>query len=729
MQQLFLKLIIFILLFLSASGFAQKTVIRIVSEKSTDPCSFANVVLYDQNNNYIKGSIAGSDGTIQIDIKEKTKFAVSLLGYQNYTDYISPGEEKTVNLKLSYIGINEVVVTGQYTPQPVDKSIYKINLISSRQIEERGVNNLAEALSNETNIRLSVDPALGTSLKLQGMSGENVKFLIDGIPVIGRLGGNIDLTQINLDNVDHIEIVQGPMSVVYGTNALAGVVNIITKENTQNDNILNFTSYTGTEGAYNFSLSGSVIRNKHTVSLYGSRKMFQGIDLTDSTRSVEFKPKLQYNADFDYVYRNKDLKIKFKSSFFDEEIRHYGTIQGISVTDMYFFTNRFTNSLQFINRFSESFSFDFLGSHSYYDRQTRDFRKDLTNFEVREIGDISQTEYSNIMARGNFLIEKPNSKFIYQFGFDINIDEAKGDKISNGAASMEDYALYLSSQYNIIKNLSVQPGLRFIYNSKYGAPVVPSINLLWNFFDVLSLRTSYARGFRSPSIKELYFDFVDINHDLHGNPDLLAETNNSYNTSITYNFEKEKYLIKIEPSFFFNDGKNVIDLVNLDPSSNRYKNVNVGRRRTIGGELSTTFLFYPNITLNAGYSRTGVTYSASTDASKLPDYTFYNDYSINTKYNLRKRKLIFSVYLKYYGKTPSLFYREGVYFLINKNSYGELEVSITKTVWKDRISAVIGGKNLLNNKYIGYENGSLSSSPTAYGRYYFIKLNIKLNTI
>ena len=98
-------------------------------------------------------------------------------------------------------------------------------------MQERGVNNLAEALSNETSIRLTVDPSTGTSIELQGMGGENIKYLIDGVPVVGRVRGDIDLEQINMENVDHIEIVKGPMSVQYGTSAIAGVVNIITKQN------------------------------------------------------------------------------------------------------------------------------------------------------------------------------------------------------------------------------------------------------------------------------------------------------------------------------------------------------------------------------------------------------------------------------------------------------------------------------------------------------------------
>ncbi|MCK5171089.1 MAG: TonB-dependent receptor, partial [Bacteroidales bacterium] len=232
--------------------------------------------------------------------------------------------------------------------------------------------------------------------------------------------------------------------------------------------------------------------------------------------------------------------------------------------------------------------------------------------------------------------------------------------------------------------------------------------------------------FRSPSIKELYMSFVDSNHDLHGNDSLKAETNNSYNTSITYKYEHAHYLIKLEPSFFFNDGKNMITIAQVEEGFNTYQNTNMGRRRTLGGNFNVTYLFYPSLTINAGFSRTGYSYSQSTDIDSLPDYSFYNNYTFSTKYNFRKQKLTLAVFMKYYGSTPHIKLQDGELVTITKDIYGDLEASVTKLLLKDKVSVVIGGKNLLDNKYIGYSDGSLSNQPTAFGRYYFIKLNIKL---
>ncbi|MEL6132646.1 MAG: TonB-dependent receptor plug domain-containing protein, partial [Bacteroidota bacterium] len=124
--------------------------------------------------------------------------------------------------------VDSVVITGQYTPQSLDQAIHPIRTISAEKIERMAAVNLGDVLENELNIRLSQDNILGQSLSIQGLSGENVKILIDGVPVIGRQNGNIDLGQLNLLGIERIEVVEGPLSVNYGTQALAGTINLIT---------------------------------------------------------------------------------------------------------------------------------------------------------------------------------------------------------------------------------------------------------------------------------------------------------------------------------------------------------------------------------------------------------------------------------------------------------------------------------------------------------------------
>ena len=175
---------------------------------------------------------------------------------------------------------------------------------------------------------------------------------------------------------------------------------------------------------------------------------------------------------------------------------------------------------------------------------------------VKHFADLSQTlsddmsthdttRFMSFMSRGTYSNDNNASKLKYQAGFDINIDDAKGKRIYDSTKTMmEDYALFFSLKYKLLGENTIQPGIRLIKNTKYKAPVIPSINLKWELLPGLNARLSYAKGFRAPSLKELYLDFVDANHNIHGNRDLKAEISNSYNFSVNYLLEKDKHFMK-----------------------------------------------------------------------------------------------------------------------------------------------------------------------------------------
>ena len=720
---------------------AQKAQLKIIDDRTSEACSFSNVVCYDLDGNYIKGSITDVNGFIEVDIKEKRKIVVNLIGYQNYTGYLSPGESKTIKLELDFIGLEEVVVTGQYEPQKADKSIYKIDVINSKTLAERGVTNLGEALSNETNIRLTVDPSTGTSIEMQGMSGENVKYLIDGIPIVGRVNGDIDLSQINMENVDHIEIVQGPMSVVYGTSALAGVINIITKQNTRARNIFKANSYIDNKNNYNVGLYGSIIRGKHSFTLSGNRDMFQGIDIdlnvdtakfpSGEDRYMEFKPKRVFNAGAEYAFRDKHLQFKVKSQFMNLLLKSYNNPTPMLIAyDADYYTTRSTNSITVSNKISDALSYNVIGAYTYYGRNTDYISSDLVSLE-KEITGGSQTVFHNGMTRGNFTFAKEASKISYQFGWDFNYDTGEGDKIAEGA-QMGDYAGFLSAQYIPLEKLSIQPGFRYIYNTAYAAPLIPSINVQWTIVERLNFRISYAKGFRAPSLKELYLDFKDSNHNLEGNRDLKAEKTDSYNASFTFKYGKDKQLFKFEPSFFYNNGKDAITLIVTDVESNSATTTNLGGRRTMGSSINASYKHVTGLTIGAGFSITGETYDYTGDGNYTPT-VYYNNYTFNTKYNWRKQKVVFMANVKYYGITPSLSVDPDTeeYYQVYTDPYGDIEITVTKLLWKNRLSVVAGGKNLLDNyarRTYGYRGETEEFlGPMNYGRTFFLKMNLKLN--
>ena len=140
-----------------------------------------------------------------------------------------PGQT-SVRILSQLSRIDPVSLTTGVIPRLLSENPYSVQIISKKTIEKMAAQHVAEVLQNQSGVLMSQDPSLGASVQLQGMGGQNVKILINGIPMIGRLNGNIDISQIPTQQIERIEIIEGPMSVVYGTDALGGVINIITKK-------------------------------------------------------------------------------------------------------------------------------------------------------------------------------------------------------------------------------------------------------------------------------------------------------------------------------------------------------------------------------------------------------------------------------------------------------------------------------------------------------------------
>ncbi|MBC7863202.1 MAG: carboxypeptidase-like regulatory domain-containing protein, partial [Bacteroidia bacterium] len=178
-------------------SFCQTVTVLFADDKQ--PVPFAHIFCKDLKTFTEQVYLSDTAGNVIVDQNSfptgKLQVSISFMGYKKITDTITGVQNKTYYLESENISLNEVVVTAQYAPGSADKSVHKVKIIDSKKIEAMGAQNLRDVLTNEMNIRISQDNVLGSSMSLQGVSGQNVKILIDGIPVTGRLNGNIDISQ------------------------------------------------------------------------------------------------------------------------------------------------------------------------------------------------------------------------------------------------------------------------------------------------------------------------------------------------------------------------------------------------------------------------------------------------------------------------------------------------------------------------------------------------------
>lgn len=641
--------------------------------------------------------------------------------------------QKEYALVSSNINLDEVTVTGNYTPS--DHSVYQTEVITKQQIESQAASNLQDLFTHQLNVRINNnDPSTGSSLSLQGIGGENVKILIDGVPVIGRLYNNINISQLNLNNAERVEVIKGPASVLYGTNALGGVINIITDASTNPPFKTGVNTYYESTGKYNVDGFVNMHFKKSDVSLNAGRNYFDGWSEVDMGRADEWRPKEQYFGSIKLSHKIKNTKLALQSSFFKEEVISYsndtlGWPYEAKVLDVYFNTERLNNELNLSHLFDASHSLKVTAAYSFYRYFRATYLKDLEKLEKEWVDDPSlndTTDFGATMLRAVFTKSKLDSKINYQIGIDINDEYTTGERIKSQKQETGDYAAFASMEFHPVKKLLICPSVRYAYNTTYKAPVVPSLQFMYDWNKNTVFRLSYSRGFRSPSLKEVYLNFDDANHSVFGNPELKAEEADNFQFSADRSFTKGKIVIKVSPALFYNHIQNKISLASQDTI---YTYINFYEYTARGGQLTASFT-YNSFEFSTGYSYTGI-YNSEIEGSK---YLYSSELNSMLQYKLPKIKTLIGVFWKYNGRLPEYMVNEiGDITVFNGESYSMVDASATQRFFANRLTVGVGVKNILdvttikNLQASGAHQSSNEHVYTGMGRNYFVRLQFQFS--
>lgn len=662
------------------------------------------------------------------------RMEVSLLGYESVKDTVFQAGAKQIVLKPIHFRLSNVVVTGQAAPVRVDRSVYKVNLIDMKQQQGRAATDLFQMLANESSLRLSTDQQLGGKILMQGLSGQYVKVLVDGVPLTGRLDGNIDLTQINLENVDHIEIVEGPLSVIYGSGALAGTINIITKSKKQEGTDATWNGYGESVGTVSSDVLVQVRRERHLFGASASGYYFGGWDNVDSTvRALKWKPKLKYSGGLQYAYQHKEMMVKAQSSFFDEKLMAKGEpIDRFKeeAIDNDFFTRRWDSRLEGTHSIDGKYKVAVMVAYNYYRRMSRETYRNF-RLGTEKLNGTDTSRFDQISSR--LLLSSDFGKLNYTLGYDLLWEHGFGERIAGNGKEMGDYAAFATLTFQPWEKLTFQPGIRYVHNTRYEAPLIYSFNMLANPFANWQTRLSFARGFRAPSLKELFLDFRDSNHDVTGNPDLKAETSYNYNASIQYSMQRNRAVYEWGVRAFFNDLDQMIDLVPVAAINGPYTYVNIGKYQTVGYGLDFKFRNYPAYSWSAGVTRTGHYNPYRAESNYSQRFTWSTDVSATFNYHWNRPALDWSLYYRYTGNLPRFVKNDTEIIQYIQQDFHTLDLSVSRAFWRKQLTVLAGVKNVLDvtdvsqtqtASGVGVHTGGTGSIAVGYGRTYFIKLTL-----
>ncbi len=649
-------------------------------------------------------------------------------GYKDYLDTI-PLFKDTLKIELFEFSfpLDEIVITAQIGESSRKNSINNVISISKEEIEEFNTLNLGDLLNQQALFDIQIDPVLGASIEIQGMSGNNVNILVDGIPVIGRKGGQIDVSQLNLSNIEKIEIVKGPSSISYGSNSTGGVINLISKRNIQNNQII-LSNYYENIGLnqLNIDLNKKIKQQQFNINIGCSN--FIGYS-EDTLRAKEWKPKRQYFGQIMWVSKIKENDIRLKSYFFDEKIiemgnENYPPFDGTAL-DNHYLTYRNTNDLSIVRK-QENYSLNTLVSQSSTKFKRVQYSIDLLTDEELKTNNpdfTSEDLFTAFYSRVEY--NRLNwSKISAQFGLDYRNDMVRGGRIQSGKAESFEWAFFSKTELKLTNNLKGQIGIRIPYHSIYSAPLTPSLQLHFSKSPKLQYRASYARGFRAPSIKELFMEFIDSNHNIIGNSELDAEYSHAFNSSIVFTpYQKNSKYVQIDLEASLQYLNNKIELAQIENTTN-YTYFNISKAKYYGLNTTIDSKISNSSKVSIGWNIYKTEFNESLKPSTFQNITLLYKYT-NLKY-----KFGGNINFKISPEITTQRFENDKLISVQQEPYELINLNMHKTLSKYNSTISFGMKNLMNVKNIlSIGNGaahSSSESLISWGRTFFVNLKITL---
>ncbi|WP_297628478.1 TonB-dependent receptor [uncultured Rikenella sp.] len=430
----------------------------------------------------------------------------------------------------------EIVVTATRTPKLLKDVPVITRVIRSEEIRKTDATTVKDLLELVMPGIEFTSHGGTTNINLSGMGANYVLFLIDGERIAGEARDNIDYDRLNVANIERIEVVKGAASALYGSNAIGGVVNIITKKATKPWQ-LNLNGRYGSlnEQRYGGSLGFNTRRfNSFTTGTYKHRNSYS---MTDSKVSyIEYPDGTQQPTDElptttrIYGYSDWDIDQKFVIRPVDPLTMtlagtYYNHEQYSSdkVHDLFrgytgrIHLNYAVNERQNIEA---SYKFDEYDKFDYY------LRLDEKDKNYVNIQHTARLQYNNIFRKAGTLTV--GAEF---FGDKLDTYQFKGDEPEH---STKTYVAFAQHDVNLLPQLNLVYGARMDYHSTYGAHLTPKASLMYKLRPV-TLRASYGEGFKSPTLKELYTDWSHQGmFQLIGNPDLIPEKSRNFSLSAEY---------------------------------------------------------------------------------------------------------------------------------------------------------------------------------------------------
>jgi len=546
------------------------------------------------------------------------------------------------------ITMKELVVTATGTQHTLKDVPVQTEVINRKMLDSFGGKSIEEILGSLTASFAFNEGDMGSQMQLGGLGNSYILVLVDGKRLHGDVGGENDLGLIDPQNIDHIEIVKGAQSALYGSDAMAGVINIITKKHTESgvyvDNITRYgmhndlrqhNSVAFTFGKFNSQTNFQMQRNDGWQNT--AEEFAEGMVLTDSKTKTVNKFRNWQLAERITYHPLQNLELYAEGTYYKKNIcrPQDGTHPSC---DVYTYDLRYNNAsasvggkLNIGQRNNLQLDIDWNKHAYYYDYTAGTYETVLLKGE--QYGDLNGEWYPVLMKPGQSKLQSDQQRIMGQAkgifylpfentlnaGMEYRYDYLEApDRTETGTASDWTSALYVQDEFDKLEWLNLTAGMRLVGNRNFGVRLTPKVSAMFSVGD-FRFRLGWSQGFKTPTVKELHYRYLHVMGSSTffniGNVDLSPQTNNYYSANIEYRGRKFTAAV----SGYLNKLDNMIALVNVpvgeipagittaylgDGSGNvqarMYKNMDDAR--TYGVDVTISYLVMKDLTLTSAYS-------------------------------------------------------------------------------------------------------------------------------
>lgn len=514
-----------------------------------------------------------------------------------------------IRLKKSYLNLNEVVVTGTGTYHRLKDTPVPVEVITAKEIASTGALNFEDALAA---LSTSITTKGAYNIVMNGLRNKQILILVDGKRLAGDVGGDNDLERIDMSNIKRIEVVKGGASSLYGSEAMGGVINIITNTPQSSMDIVSATRISK-YGQFNQNVNvGFKVGKVMSQTTYQRRQTegwqlspYEIKSLSKPTRDTLVETGKQAMAAYHsntvsqkFMYNpTKRSSIYTKGVYFDKKTdRPYADY----AYDMFYKDYNFALGGDYhFRKHINYITFDsYFDNYEYY----KDYLKKSGKFEAGDRDLTKRQRLFNTTLKGVFSVGE-NHKL--NTGLDFMNEYMKNPESLAESKSAYTMALYAQDEMKVIERLSIVAGFRLLHHETFKNKFTPKASVMYAL-DHFNFRASYAMGFRAPNLQELYYDKISGSMVSQGNINLKPERSNYFSLNTEYISDHFTFSV----TGYINNIKDIIDrqLQPLTPEDEaggvktRYMYNNVSKARTQGVDVAINTFLGVGFSIGANYS-------------------------------------------------------------------------------------------------------------------------------